>query len=77
MNNNNESDIFLKQGEKINVLMYADDMILLSESREGLQTQINKLSSYCAQWKLNVNVKKKTMIFNRGNKLIRILQNSI
>ena len=71
MNNDIESNIFLKDGEKINMLMYADDLILLSESKEGLQKQINKLNNYCKQWKLDVNVKKtKIMIFNRGNKII-------
>ena len=58
MNNGNVSDIFLKEGEPINLLMYADDLILLSESKEGLQQQINKLSEYCAKWKLEVNTKK-------------------
>ena len=58
MNGKNDTDIFLKQGEPINALMYADDLILISESKEGLQKQINKLSEYCDKWKLEVNVKK-------------------
>ena len=72
MNNNNDSDVFLIENEqKINALMYADDLIIISESKEGLQKQINKLEEYCAKWKLNINNKKtKVMIFNRGNKLI-------
>ena len=58
LNGKNDTDIFLKQGEPINALMYADDLILISESKEGLQKQINKLSEYCDKWKLEVNVKK-------------------
>ena len=54
----NDADIFLKQGVPINALMYADDLILISESKEGLQKQINKLSECCDKWKLEVNVKK-------------------
>jgi hypothetical protein len=69
MNENNESNIFLKENEP---LMYADDLILLSETKEGLQSQIDKLSDYCTKWKLKVNIKKtKIMIFNRGNRFIK------
>ena len=72
MNENNKSDIFLDKNNKINALMYADDLILLSESKEGLQIQINKLIDYCKKWQLEINEKKtKVMIFNRGNKLIQ------
>ena len=72
MNENNGSDIFLKEGEPINALMYADDLILISETETGLQNQLNKLSEYCKRWKLEVNTAKtKIMIFNRGNNLIK------
>ena len=72
MNENNGSNIFLKENEPINALMYADDLILISETKEGLQSQIDKLCEYCVKWKLNINTKKtKIMIFNRGNSLIK------
>ncbi len=72
MNENIESNIFLKENESINVLMYADDLILLSETKEGLQSQIDKLCDYCTKWKLKVNIKKtKIMTFNRGNRFIK------
>ena len=52
--------------------MYADDLILLSETKEGLQKLLDKMEIYCNKWKLDVNIKKtKIMIFNRGNKLIK------
>ena len=71
MNKNNESNVYLNKDVPINVLMYADDLIILSDSPEGLQKQIDKLNTYCDKWKLNINIKKtKAMIFNRGNKLI-------
>ena len=42
------------------------------ETKERLQEQIDKLSKYCEQWKLNINLKKtKILIFNRGNNLIK------
>ena len=67
VNSDNESDIFLEEGKKVNALIYADDLILLSDTKEGLQKQIDKISNYCDKWKLDVNIKKKKiMIFNRG-----------
>ena len=72
VNNNNDSDISLDGGHKINALMYADDLILLADSEKGLQKQIDKVGEYCEKWKLDINIKKtKVMVFNRGNKLLK------
>ena len=50
-------------------LLYADDIILVSESKEGLQNGLNVLSKFCSSWKLEVNTKKsKIMIFNSNGK---------
>ena len=55
---------------KINCLMYADDVILLSETAEGLQNCLDKLYKYCEQWGLEVNLKKtKSLIFNNTGRL--------
>ena len=72
INNIDEPDVYLDKEHKINALMYADDLILISETQEGLQKQIDKLSDFCEERKLDVNIKKtKIMIFNRGNKLLK------
>ena len=72
INQNSPSDIHLNKNNKINTLMYADDLVLISESKEGLQLQIDSLVEYCRKWKLKVNAKKtKCMIFNRGNKPLK------
>ena len=42
----------------LNCLMFADDILLLSESPEGLQQAINKLNEYCLKWQLSINIKK-------------------
>ena len=48
------------------VLLYADDTILFSETRKGLQQSLNSLEKYCEQWKLTVNSSKtKVMIFQK------------
>ena len=38
-------------------LLYADDILLVSESEEGLQNGLNVLSKCCSSWKLEVNTK--------------------
>ena len=71
INKNSISDISLNTNSKINILLYADDLVLISESKEGLQRQIDTLTDYCQKWKLKINTgKTKTMVFNRGNKMI-------
>ena len=47
--------------------MYADDLIIISTTKEGLQNSLNSLQSYCEQWKLDINHKKsKVMVFTKG-----------
>ena len=56
---------------KLHCLLYADDMIIISESAHGLQRALDKLHDYCDKWKLLVNINKSNvMIFNRGGKVI-------
>ena len=53
----------------INSLLYADDIILLSNSEEGLQKSLNCLNEFCDNWKLNVNHEKlKVTVFNSNGK---------
>ena len=45
-------------------LLYADDMVLLAETPQGLQKSLNILYDYCKKWKLEINhSKSKVMIF--------------
>jgi hypothetical protein len=41
-----------------NHLLYADDLVILSESPTALQHCINALDNYCEKWRLNINIKK-------------------
>ena len=55
----------------LNCLMYADDVILISESEVGLQNCLNKLDRYCELWCLDINIDKTTtIIFNKCGKLL-------
>ena len=48
----------------LNCLMFADDILLLSESPDGLQKSIDRLHQYCENWQLSINANKtKIMIF--------------
>ena len=62
-----EVDPFLlPNGTKLSCLLYADDLVLLSHSQQGLQTALNKLSAFCHTWKMNVNLSKtKLIIFQK------------
>jgi exonuclease III len=53
--------------DKIPALLYADDLIMFSETASGLQKYIDQLSSYCKKWQLQVNLSKtKTMIISKS-----------
>ena len=63
------ADIF---NTAINSLLFADDLIVISLSKEGLQARLDILNEYCAKWGLTVNVKKtKVMIFNKSGSTIK------
>jgi hypothetical protein len=50
-------------------LLYADDLILLSESENGLQSCLDNLNSYCNRWKLKINISKtKVIVFSKGKR---------
>ena len=60
------------QGVKINHFLYADDLVLLSSTDEGLQSCLNNLHDFSASKDLTINIKKsKTMIFNTTGKLFK------
>ena len=50
----------------VSSLSFADDLVLLSESEDGLQNSLNKLEAYCNEWELKVNLSKtKVLVFNK------------
>ena len=55
--------------ESVNILMYADDIVLLSENEVGLQNCLDELLHYCTNWKLQVNsAKSKVIVFNSNGR---------
>ena len=56
------------------MLLYADDIIIFSETADGLQRGLDILKDYCDKWRLIVNTNKtKVMIFRKGGTLRRNL----
>lgn len=58
--------IKLGENTEINMLSFADDLVVLSETKEGLQKCLEKLENYCYKWGLTLNtIKTKCMIFSQ------------
>ena len=53
-------------------VIWADDLIILSESENGLNEMLGELSSYAAENNMTINIDKtKAMIFNKTGRFIR------
>ena len=60
------------QNERLNHFLYADDLVILSQSNEGLQKCIDKVFEFSESKHLTISVKKsKTMVFNISGKFIK------
>lgn len=60
---------------KVFLLLYADDIVIFSNSAEELQKGLDLLSEYCAKWKLKINESKSNvMVFRKGGLLPRNLK---
>ena len=54
--------------EKVALLLYADDIVLLSDSEEGLQNMLDKLYEWCSKWKMSLNIDKTKTVDFRNKK---------
>ena len=53
--------------------MYADDLLILSETGNGLTKSLERLSNYAKKWKLKISAKKPNIIvFNKAGKIINV-----
>ena len=69
----NDCDAPRLNSTTVGCLLFADDAILLSNSAEGLQRELDNLQKYCQEWGLTVNTNKtKAMIFNTNGKRLSL-----
>ena len=67
--NHNNNDPIVIGDTTISILLYADDIVLLSQSKDGLQKSLDVLYDFCSTWKLQVNTdKSKILVFNSNGK---------
>jgi hypothetical protein len=68
-----KSEIGTKLSNKtIGCLLYGDDLVLISDSKQRLQKQLDILDIYCKDWCLTLNINKtKIIIFNKTGRLIK------
>ena len=52
-------------GQKLCILLYADDLVLIAENEKDLQTLLNKMNEWCLRWKLNININKSNVVHFR------------
>ena len=64
--NTNSTDAPYLDNLQVSCLLYADDLVLLSESQDGLQEAINTLHNFTSKWFLEVNlIKTKCLVFSK------------
>ena len=67
-----KDNVRLDKNMEISCIMWADDILILSETKEGLQQKLDILHEYSKINKLTVNTKKtKCMIFNKTGRLLK------
>ena len=62
-----QSNIGVKVGEDllVNILMYADDIVLLAENEHDLQDLLIIVENWCRRWRLDVNISKTKILHVR------------
>jgi hypothetical protein len=61
-------------GETVSVLLFADDMVLVANSKDDLSNLLAKVKQYCDKWQLEVNVNKtKVVVVSKdGNEVAQV-----
>ena len=60
------------QNEQINHFLYADDLVILSQTKEGLQRGIDKAYQYAQSKHMTISeTKSKSMVFNQSGRFLR------
>ena len=72
LNNGDTRPVGISDGEKLNSLIWADDLLILSETESGLNNMLKNLKDYSDRNMMQVNLDKtKCMIFNNTGRLMQ------
>ena len=55
----------------IRILMYADDVVVLSETENKLQVMLNTINTRCNKWKLLISETKSNVIHFRPKRMLK------
>ena len=64
--NTNMEDPNLESNMLVNILMYADDIVLLTENEPDMQFLLSIVECWCSKWRLEVNLTKTNVMHVRG-----------
>ena len=56
------------KGLVLNILLYADDMVLIADNEKDLQTLLDILHQWCHKWRLSVNIDKTQVVHFRPSR---------
>ncbi len=59
------------EGEKVCILLFADDIVILGENEHELQSLLDSVNDWCMNWKLKINMDKTKIIHFRQKKTKR------
>ena len=63
-----ELGIQLSSGKRVGGMLFADDFVGVSDSRESLQKLIHVVHGYCNKWRIKVNVSKSAvLVFSKNS----------
>ena len=67
-----QDNVKIDENLELSCLLWADDILMLSTTEEGLQQKLNQLEIYCRTNKLTVNTDKtQCMVFNKTGRLLK------
>ena len=63
---NHSSDPCQLNSYRLQLMMFADDIVLLADTEKGLQESLNGLEEFCSNWDLSINTEEtKIVLFNK------------
>ena len=65
---NSNIGVILNENLTINILLYADDIVLLAKSEEDLQSLLYIVECWCKKWRLEINLTKTNIMHVRCNR---------